>query len=302
MRKLFTVSLYVHSLRFNHRITARKLVRKATIAPYIQPITMQSKIVTSLKMLCMAVLLHQPVCAYAELHGTITGTTNYVWRMYSKSNNEPAIQANLDYQHSSGLYLGTSVSSFNIGPSEVEIPGVPNPFSDSAKIEMTPYIGFSYKLADDWRVDAQYSRYIYDGKIYGVDGDYNEFYVFLHYKDLLTAQFSYVDDFYGIAQTDIFKFFGEGQDANSFFYELTGRYPITDYLEFSSTYGYAQTQGILGADYQYWNVGLTGRYKFIALDLRYYDAMEVNPSDELVLQDHPHTLTESVVFSISAGF
>jgi uncharacterized protein (TIGR02001 family) len=223
--------------------------------------------------------------------------------MYSKSNNEPAIQANLDYQHSSGLYLGTSVSSFNIGKSELdEIPEFPLVFQDQARVEVVPYIGFSYKLAEDWRVDAQYSRYFFDGKIYDAGGDYNEFYVFLHYKELLTAQFSYIDDFYGITQTDAFKLFGEGHDTDSFFYELTGRYPITDYLEFSSAYGYAQTQGILGADYQYWNVGLTGRYKFIALDLRYYDAMEVNPSEELVLQDHPHTLTESVVFSISAGF
>ena len=51
----------------------------------------------------MLLALYQTDYAHAEIHGTLTGTTNYVWRMYSKSNNEPAIQANLDYQHDLGL-------------------------------------------------------------------------------------------------------------------------------------------------------------------------------------------------------
>lgn len=84
--------------------------------------------------------------AYAEIHGTITGTTNYVWRMYSKSNNSPAIQGSLDYQHSSGLYTGASVSNFNFGKSEQD---EELSFPSSAQIEITPYVGWSYKLADD---------------------------------------------------------------------------------------------------------------------------------------------------------
>jgi uncharacterized protein (TIGR02001 family) len=227
--------------------------------------------------------------ANAEIHGTVTGTTNYVWRMYSKSNGSPAIQANLDYQHSSGVYIGASASSFSLGPSDLEADVV---FPDSAQLEVTPYLGWTYKLADDWRVDMQYSRYIYDNKIYALNGDYNEFYLFLHYKDLLSLQTSYIDDYYGL-----------GKD--SFFYELTGRYPLTDFLEFSSSFGYAQTENALDADYSYWNVGLTGRYKFVALDLRYYDAMSIYYLDEFgenISPDHPVTLESTVVFSLSLGF
>jgi len=226
---------------------------------------------------------------HAEIHGTMTGTTNYVYRMYSKSNNSPAIQANLDYQHAAGFFTGVTTSSFKIGKSEVFEEGV---FPNAAQVEVSPYLGWSFKLADDWRLDMQYSRYFYDGLIYGLEADYNEFYTFLHYKDLLSAQVSFIDNFYGI-----------GREA--YFYELTGRYPLTDFLEASSTFGYAQLSNVLLADYPYWNAGLTGTYKFIALDLRYYDAKELffgDEFDQFLLPDHPNTLNATVVFSVSVGF
>lgn len=242
-----------------------------------------------LKVFCMVALLCPMSFAYAEIHGTVTGTTNYVWRMYSKSFNSPAIQGNLDYQHSSGIYLGATASTFNFGPSEQEEDLV---FENTARIEISPYVGWSYKFADDWRVDLQYSRYFYDGDIFALDGDYNEFYFFLHYKDLISLQTSYIDDYYG-------------QGESALFPEITGRYPITDYLEFSGTFGYAYVKEALAADYPYWNVGLTGRYKFIALDLRYHDAREIyylDATGQNLGIDHPETITTTVVLSLSVGF
>ncbi len=243
------------------------------------------------RLLVLCATLCQTGISLAEIHGTITGTTNYVFRMYSKSNNLPAIHANLDYQHSIGFYTGVTVSNFDLGPSELEeFLGFPLDFPDQAQVEMIPYVGWSYKFADDWRLDLQFSRYFYDGKVYSFIPDYNEFYVFLHYKDLITAQASYADDFYGI-------------NGNSFFYEFTGRYPLTDFLQISGTFGYAQTREVLSDDYKYWNIGLTGSYKFVSLDIRYHDAREEGLGDTLELPvDHPHTLKGTIVFSISAGF
>jgi uncharacterized protein (TIGR02001 family) len=247
---------------------------------------MQKPFSLCLKRLCMAVFLCKASFAHAEIHGTITGTTNYVWRMYSKSNNDPAIQGNLDYQHSSGFYTGTSVSSFNIGRSEER---EDFHFQNQARAEIAAYLGWSFKLAENWRLDTQYSHYFYDGKIYEFSGDYNEFFLFLHYKDLVSVHGSFTDDFYGMGDV-------------AFNYEITGRYPITDYLEFSSTFGYSQVRDTLSADYPYWNAGLTGRYKFIALDLRYYDAREMYFENKNPIPDHPGTLSATVVFSLSVGF
>ena len=237
----------------------------------------------------MVLLLFQSGLVNAEIHGTITGTTNYIYRMYSKSNGKPAIQGNLDYQHSSGFYTGVSVSNFDIGPSEALPDTV---FPDSAQVEFVPYAGWAFKLPYDFRLDFQYSRYLFDGEIYTKPGEYNEFYAFLHYKDLLTLQVSASDDFYQIG-------------GPAYFYEITGRYPINEYLEVSAGFGYSQAKEVLLADYKYWNAGVTGRYKFLAMDLRYYDAREVSFGDDIdqaLLPDHPETLKATVVFSISIGF
>lgn len=247
---------------------------------------MPHKPFTLIKIFCMVMCLFQATIASAEFHGTLTGTTNYVYKMYSKSNNDPAIQANLDYQHPSGFYAGTSVSSFNIGKSEID---EDFHFSNQARVEISPYLGWSFKLDDNWRLDTQYIRYFYDNKVYEFSGDYNEFYFSMHFKEMLSANISFTDDLYGIGNIALF-------------YELTGRYPITDFLEFSSTFGYGQTKFVLFDDYPYWNAGLTGRYKFIALDLRYYDAKEIHFPHPFGQPNHPDKLTATVVFTISVGF
>jgi hypothetical protein len=87
---------------------------------------------------------------------------------------------------------------------------------------------------------------------------------------------------------------------------LTGKYPITDSLEFSASFGYSQARASLGSDYPYWNIGLTYFYKFIAFDLRYMDATETSIDHAVEKQKHEHydppLLDSSVVFSISMGF
>lgn len=250
---------------------------------------LQKILLNSLKLFFIIALFYPFDFVKAEVHGTLTGTTDYIWRMYSKSNSKPAIQGNLDYQHASGFFIGASASSFSAGPSDQE---EDVNFPDSAQVEITPYLGWSYNFAESWRIDLQYARYIYDNNIYAIEADYNEFYIFLHYKDLLSFQTSYIDDYYGL-----------GKD--SFFYEATGRYPLNDYFEISSNFGYAQTKGALDADYTYWNAGLTARYKFVALDLRYHDAREIIYLDEFggnISPDHPNTVKATVVFTISLGF
>lgn len=221
-----------------------------------------------------------PSAGFADTYGTLTGTTNYIGRAYTKTQNDFAIQGNLDYQHESGVYLGASASNVNFGDRD---------FTDSAKVEFTPYLGYTHKLADDWRVDVQWTRYLYDGKIFGRQADYNEFFLFLHYRDLLSLRASISDDFYG-------------QNKVTGDYELTLRYPVTDYLEVSSGAGYSQVESVLEYDYVYWNAGVTGRYKFIAADLRYMQSFETTPDRHNSWLYDPEYLRPTVVFSLSVGF
>jgi uncharacterized protein (TIGR02001 family) len=221
-----------------------------------------------------------PNSSHADIHGIITGTTNYVYRGYSKSDDDPAVQANVDYQHESGIYLGASVSNVNFGDHKSE---------DAAKVEFTPYLGYTYKLTDDWRADIQWTRYLFDGKIFGQQSDYNEFYLFLHYRDILTLRASISNDFYGY-------------DVVTGDYEITAKYPLTDYLEVSSGVGYCQAKKVLKWDFLYWNAGITGRYKHIAADLRYVQSVWTTPELETDWRYDPDFLHATVVFSLSMGF
>jgi uncharacterized protein (TIGR02001 family) len=237
-----------------------------------------------IKIVCGAFFLH-PCTSLAEFHATLTGTTNNAVRWFSKSDNDFALLANIDYEHSSGLYMGSSVSTIDFEANENE--------SGAAHVEITPYLGWSFSLSNNWRLDTQWTRYLYDGNISGHPADYNEFYLFLHYQDIFSGRISFAEDYYGLGDYAID-------------YELTGRYPITGYLELSASFGYSQTKAVLGSDYPYWNAGFTYYYKFVSLDFRYMDATETSINHAAAEQKHelydPPLINATFVFSISAGF
>ena len=239
-----------------------------------------------IKMLCGAFFLH-PCTSLAEFHATLTATTNNVTRWFSKSDNNFALLANIDYEHSSGLYLGSSASNIDFENETNEIE------SGAAHVEIIPYLGWSFNLSNAWRLDTQWSRYLYDGNVFGHPADYNEFYLFLHYQDMFSGRISFAENYYGLGDYAID-------------YELTGRYPLTDYLELSASFGYSQTKAVLGSDYPYWNAGFTYYYKFVSLDFRYMDAAETSIDQAVVDTKHdfynPPLIDATFVFSISAGF
>ena len=218
--------------------------------------------------------------SFADLHGTLTGTTDYIGRGYTKSAGGYAIQGNLDYEHKSGVYFGASASNVNFGD---------RAYSDSAKVEIAPYLGYTHQLSGKWRVDVQWTRYLYDGKLFGREADYNEFYLFLNYSDLFTLRAGISDSYFN-------------QNAVTGDYEFTARYPITDYLQISSGLGYSQVEKVLEYDYLYWNAGITAYYKFIAADLRYMQSYEATIAPVTSWRYDPEPLSPTVVFSLSVGF
>ena len=231
----------------------------------------------------IALGLCAPFHLFAEISASLTATTSYVSRGYSKSDSNPALQGNIDYEHSSGLYLGVWTSNVDFDDS------ISN---DPARIEVSPYLGWSFELSDDWRLDTQVTSYIYDGKIFGESSDYHELDGFLHFRDLLTFRAAYSEDAYS-------------QSTAAYDFELAGRYPVTDSLEFSTGFGYALTRDVIEYDYYYWDAGFTWYYKYVALDFRYTDSDQASEKEDeanVFFEFEPLEIDPSFVFTISIGF
>jgi len=219
----------------------------------------------------------------AEISASLTGSTNYVSRGYSKSDGNPVLQGNIDYEHSSGFYMGSWISNVDFNDSIS---------SNPARIEVIPYLGWSFELSDDFRLDTELTSYVYDGKIFGESADYYELNVLLHFRDLLTSRVAHSEDAYG-------------QSTGASDFEITGQYPITDSLEFSTGVGYALTQHVNEYDYYYWNAGFTWYYNPVALDFRYVDSKEASEREDEsndFFQFEPLEVEPSFLFSISIGF
>lgn len=233
-------------------------------------------------LLGLIVFFHAANC-FAELSGGFTGATDYIWRGYSKSDNKPVFQANIDYEFKSGIYLGSFASTVNFAD---------HGYENRSNLEFRPYFGYGYKLSGDWRFNTEWNRYIYDGKIFGQYADYNEFHFYSHFRDLLTAGFVFSENSYQ-------------QHHMSFNYEITARYPITNSIEMSSTLGYNNQKKNLHYDYLYWTSGLTLHFsRNIGIDIRYYGATHTSTRKEEPFhwQFQPHAVDNRVVFSITAGF
>ncbi len=228
-----------------------------------------------------------PAAALGEsvFNASLTLTSDFFWRGYSKSDDGPSLQANAEYSSNiagSGYFLGAWVA---------EVDFTDGDRADASRWELVPYFGWSQAVADDYRLDVQLSRYIYDERIFGKGADYYELYVFAHYRDIVTAEFAYAPDSYDI-----------GEDT--FNYQLIGRYPLLAMLEVSAGVGFFRAVDLYEYDYWYWNLGVTWHIEHFAVDVRYFGSAEVNEKHlerSFWVRELPFEKAE-MILTISLGF
>jgi uncharacterized protein (TIGR02001 family) len=203
--------------------------------------------------LTLALLLLTDNTFAGDFSGTVSLTSDYFWRGYSKSNGKASLQANAEYVADSGLYGGLWVASIDFNEPAA---------SDASRVEWLPYVGYSFKSDNDWVMDFQLVRYIYDEELFNKKSDYTELYGFLHYRDVWTMEVSVADDTYNLGATS----------ANI---QLNGRYPLTSQSQAAGGLGYYRAIDFLNYDYVYWNLGYTYNYsRNFSVDARYFGTRE----------------------------
>lgn len=226
-------------------------------------------------------LLYLP-SSRAEWHGDIKLLSDYVYRGYSKSRGDPAMQGRIDYLSDTNWYAGLSVAQISFDD-HLNI--------DRAEIEIRPYIGSVLQLLPDWRAEFSVSGYLYDNKIFNHDANYAELYVSLHYQDWLSGRVSIAPNAYQ-------------RQANVANYELNYRRDLLDNVQLSAGLGYNQAHALLGQNYFYWNIGSSWFVtSYLAIDIRYVDTALKPHHTEIHQEDfYPRQQDNQYLFSITMGF
>lgn len=189
-----------------------------------------------------------------QFSGTVTGASQYIFRGITQSDEAPAIQGSLDWNHDSGVYLGTWGSNvdFNDG--------------DESSVEIDVYGGVNFS-ASGFDFGVGLIHYMYPGADSSLDYDYTEVTASVG-RDFgvasATGSFFYSPDYFA----------GSG---DSYYYNLALSAPITALpggLTFNAAVGHQSIddEAAYGTpDYVDWNVGLGATVEGFDLSLSYKD-------------------------------
>jgi uncharacterized protein (TIGR02001 family) len=97
--------------------------------------------------------------------GNVAFTNDYVWRGWSQTAEDPAVQGGLDYAHPGGFYLG-------VWGSNVDFEDLA---TDGAHLEVDVYGGYKFK-AGSLDMDVGALHYAYPGAAGSLDYDWTEVY------------------------------------------------------------------------------------------------------------------------------
>ena len=216
-----------------------------------------------------------------SLSGNVALTSDYVYRGYTQTDAEPAIQGGFDLKHAKGFLIGGWGSNVESDPN-----AAPAVNYDGANLELDTYLGWSGKVSDSG-LEATIKAVRYNYPDTRIDAyNTNEYSLYLAY-DLgpakVKAGFNYSDDYSG---------YGE---ANYWDTEVSiPAGPVTVALH----YGAQRYDDPAQEEYEDFKVGLSGEAAGLGLDLSYYGPHGVDVGGGCP----SHTCEERFVFTVSKSF
>lgn len=203
--------------------------------------------------LLLALILARGVSA-AEFGGYVALTTDYVKRGVTQSDSNPALQLGGDVSFSNGLFLGVWGSTADID----------NGAGRQRDREVNYYFGYAVDITKSWRLSANAVAYEYPGQSGAINYNYREYSIGGNYDDRLWLEFSYAPDLYhtGLSATNI---------------DVFVEWPLNGVWAIGAGAGRYDTSKLTGSAYQYWQVGMTGSFKWADVDLRIHDTNRAVP-------------------------
>jgi uncharacterized protein (TIGR02001 family) len=194
--------------------------------------------------------------ANAEVSGSVSMTTDYVFRGISQTDNGPAIQGSFDWSQDM-FYAGAWASNVD-------------DFGADASMELDLYAGLTGE-AGQFSWDASVVGYFYPGAADdGAEFDY--------FEGIAKGSFALTEQAsFGATIAYSPEYFGDSGDG--LWMAVNGAYAFSDALSVSGEFGNQDVD--LTGDYDTWNIGGSYAMHGFTLDLRYHDT-NIDGLDEIV--------------------
>ncbi len=196
------------------------------------------------------------------LQAEVTVTSDYVFRGYSRSEGDPALQAGLRYRHRSGFFVGGWASTVRFA--------FDDRFGDPRRAEVRGFTGYARPVGRNWLWNALVVRYEFPDSDDRIDTSYTEFQASAQYRELVSTTIAYTSSYLG-------------HDGSGLFVEVTAGYPLPLKLDLSVGIGYAELDPS-SVSHFYGHAELGRTFGPISVNLGYYDsdAVPIPPWGEVV--------------------
>ncbi|WP_151957271.1 TorF family putative porin [Acinetobacter guillouiae] len=195
-----------------------------------------------------------------SVHGTLTLSSDYRSRGFSKSDQKPSVQGGLILAHQSGVYLmlwGASATTPNEG-----------------SIEADAILGYTWRINDKNSLDFFYADVNYPGGNFSPNGksaDFGEYGVMYKRTGTFVAQ----DNFSAAVYYSQNYLFGSG---NEYYFSSEYSFPVVENVQLFGSAGYTKQDSVaefqLGSvpdgkksSYFDYKVGVRGDYKGVTTEL-----------------------------------
>jgi len=219
--------------------------------------------------LAAIVLTMSAAAVHADVTGTVTAVSDYDFRGFTQTKQDPAIQGSIDYTHSSGFYAGAWASNVNFGNCCDE------------NVELDLYGGWRGGSTIAWDLGAIY--YTYPG---AKSINYPEIYAGGTWK-VITGKIFYSWDF--------------GNSSKSAqYYQLDANIPLPANFTLGLHTGYSDGSYWGSDNYFDWSAGVTYTLSHFTLGLKWVDGSDYKPGNNV----HNDVLSTDAraIFSVSTTF
>src|SRR5690606_19076448 len=183
--------------------------------------------------------------AAAQVSGSVTATSDYLFRGVTQTNGKPALQGGVTWNHESGFYVGTWGSSISwLSDSDAAV---------SSQVELDGFAGYAGTFGEsDFGYDVGANYYWYPGRY---PAGYNspntlELYAGVTYK-ILTAKYWY-------STTDLF---GIPDSSGSGDLDVAANWEFTPGWTLNAGGGKQWVRHSSASDYTYWKLGVTKSFE-----------------------------------------